>query len=282
MPVALRLDDPDGTFSARPPRQRPAPVARQRVVRAQRRRLGARARAARRAAARVQARGRPRRRRHRVDLRPRQPEARARARSARSPCSSCRATSAPAWLEAEAVAGPLRRGRRSAAAGSAPRSPIRVWCPADADPGTPLRMLLANDGPEYDALSALTRFSAAMIAAGELPPFRVALLAPGDRDHWYSASAAYARVLAHDIVPALRDGVRHDRHARGDGREPRRTGDAARPTALPACARRAVPAVRQLLHAALRRARAALQPLRADHPLRARDPARRAVRDPVR
>ena len=82
---------------------------------------------------------------------------------------------------------------------------IRVWSPADAEPGRPLRMLLANDGPEYDALSQLTRFSAAKIASGELPPHRVALLAPGDRDQWYSASAAYARVLAHDIVPRLRD-----------------------------------------------------------------------------
>ena len=43
---------------------------------------------------------------------------------------------------------------------------MRVWSPADVEPGTPLRMLLANDGPEYDALSSLTRFSAAKIAAG--------------------------------------------------------------------------------------------------------------------
>jgi enterochelin esterase family protein len=101
---------------------------------------------------------------------------------------------APAWLEAETV-----EGRVDDVA-------IRVWSPADAEPGHPLRMLLANDGPEYAALSQLTRFSAAKIAAGELPPHRVALLAPGDRDQWYSASAAYARVLASDIVPALRDG----------------------------------------------------------------------------
>src|SRR5262249_35976046 len=67
-----------------------------------------------------------------------------------------------------------------------------------------LRLLLANDGPEYDELSQLTRFCAVAIARGDVPPFRVALLAPGDRDQWYSASAAYSRVLAHDIVPALR------------------------------------------------------------------------------
>jgi enterochelin esterase family protein len=110
---------------------------------------------------------------------------------------------APAWLEADVVEGRYDeahvRGRGLGASVA-----VRVWSPADAEPGRPLRMLLANDGPEYDALSQLTRFSAAMIAAGELPPHRVALLAPGERNQWYSASAAYARVLAHDIVPTLR------------------------------------------------------------------------------
>jgi enterochelin esterase-like enzyme len=42
-----------------------------------------------------------------------------------------------------------------------------------------------------------------MIAAGELPPHRVALLAPRDRDEWYSGSARYARALASDVLPAL-------------------------------------------------------------------------------
>jgi enterochelin esterase family protein len=111
---------------------------------------------------------------------------------------------APAWLDAETVPGRFDdvavRGR-----GLGAHVAIRIWSPEDTPPGTPARLLLANDGPEYDKLSQLTRFCAAKIAAGELPPFRVALLAPGDRDQWYSASAAYGRVLAHDIVPALRD-----------------------------------------------------------------------------
>jgi enterochelin esterase-like enzyme len=110
----------------------------------------------------------------------------------------------PAWLAEDGVPGRFDeatiRGR-----GLGASVEVRVWSPADVEPGTPLRMLLANDGPEYDALSSLTRFSAAMIAAERLPPHRVALLAPGDRNQWYSASAAYARVLAHDIVPTLRD-----------------------------------------------------------------------------
>jgi len=43
-----------------------------------------------------------------------------------------------------------------------------------------------------------------MIAAERLPPHRVALLAPGPRDEWYSASALYSRALYVDVVPALR------------------------------------------------------------------------------
>jgi enterochelin esterase family protein len=43
-----------------------------------------------------------------------------------------------------------------------------------------------------------------MIAAEALPPFRVALLSPGDRDQWYSASQVYGRVLANDLIPAIK------------------------------------------------------------------------------
>jgi enterochelin esterase family protein len=109
----------------------------------------------------------------------------------------------PQWLEEEGIEGEYAeveiRGR-----GLGAHVPIRVWSPAGAAAGQPLRLLLANDGPEYDKLSQLTRFCATKIASGDLPPFRVALLQPLDRDQWYSASAAYSRVLASDIVPALR------------------------------------------------------------------------------
>jgi len=109
----------------------------------------------------------------------------------------------PAWLDAEAVPGRYDeaaiRGR-----GLGANVAVRVWSPADAPPGTPLRLLLANDGPEYDELSRLTQYAGAMIARGDVPPFRVALLQPGDRDNWYSASAAYSRVLDTDILPQLR------------------------------------------------------------------------------
>jgi enterochelin esterase family protein len=76
---------------------------------------------------------------------------------------------------------------------------VSVWSPADGR----LPLLVAHDGPEYDELSGLTRYAGAMIERGTLPPFRVALLPPGDRDQWYSASAVYTRALVDDILPAL-------------------------------------------------------------------------------
>jgi enterochelin esterase-like enzyme len=109
----------------------------------------------------------------------------------------------PAWLEAETVAGGHRefsvRGR-----GLGANVTGRIWSPPTDEP---LPLLVAHDGPEYDKLAQLTRYSAAMIAAGALPPHRVALLAPGQRDEWYSASALYSRALYVDVVPALRAAV---------------------------------------------------------------------------
>jgi enterochelin esterase family protein len=102
----------------------------------------------------------------------------------------------PAWLDAPGVEGHVTelsvRGRGLGASVHA-----RVW---DSGGGP---LLVAHDGPEYDALAGLTRYSAAMIAAGELPPHRVAMLAPGPRDEWYSGSARYASALAADVLPAL-------------------------------------------------------------------------------
>lgn len=105
----------------------------------------------------------------------------------------------PAWLEAEGVEGRYEdisvRGR-----GLGANVNGRVWSPLTDEP---LPLLVAHDGPEYDKLASLTRYSAAMIAAGALPPHRVALLSPGPRDEWYSASALYSRALYVDVIPAL-------------------------------------------------------------------------------
>jgi enterochelin esterase family protein len=102
----------------------------------------------------------------------------------------------PAWLAAEAVPGDVHE-LSIRARGLGTEMHVRLW---DGG-GSPL--LLAHDGPEYDRLANLTRYSGAMIAAGALPPHRVALLAPADRDEWYSASGRYARALATDVMRAL-------------------------------------------------------------------------------
>jgi enterochelin esterase family protein len=81
--------------------------------------------------------------------------------------------------------------------------PVTVWSPDGLDEDSPAPLLLAHDGPELDAFAALTQYCAAMVAAGRLPAHRVGLLAPLDRNAWYSASPAYARSLVTSAVPEL-------------------------------------------------------------------------------
>ena len=80
---------------------------------------------------------------------------------------------------------------------------VRVWSPGDGN----LPLLLAHDGPEYDAQAKLTRYAATVIRRGAVAPFRVALLPPGDRNEWYSASANYGRTLCERILPAIAEHV---------------------------------------------------------------------------
>lgn len=108
---------------------------------------------------------------------------------------------APGWLGAPVVSGehidleigaPLF-GRDLA---------VRVWSPRPAE--VPLPLLIVHDGPEYDRLAGLTTYAAAMIAAERLPEFRMALLAPGERDEEYAANPRYAATLHQRVVPHLR------------------------------------------------------------------------------
>jgi enterochelin esterase-like enzyme len=105
--------------------------------------------------------------------------------------------SPPGWLEEDAVDG----SREEVDAGGLHAT---LWTPSGAD--GPLPLMLANDGPEYDELSSLTHWAGVMVARGELPPFRIALLHPGQRDEEYSASATYSRRLVTGLVRELAEG----------------------------------------------------------------------------
>ena len=81
--------------------------------------------------------------------------------------------------------------------------PIGLWASPGLDVEREAPLLIAHDGPEYERYSALLRFVSAMVAAGRLPPVRVALLPPVDRNDNYSACPRYARALAREFVPVL-------------------------------------------------------------------------------
>jgi enterochelin esterase-like enzyme len=114
----------------------------------------------------------------------------------------------PGWLT-----GPASPGRTAAFSLPAPAlgGPIavRTWSPGDAADDEPLPLLVANDGPDYEAQARLTRYLAAGVTSRRLPRLRAALLAPGfpdqhlQRDQWYSANPGYARALALTVMPAL-------------------------------------------------------------------------------
>ncbi|HKO27064.1 MAG TPA: alpha/beta hydrolase-fold protein [Solirubrobacteraceae bacterium] len=102
----------------------------------------------------------------------------------------------PVWLGQPAVRGGTER-IAVRVLGRALR--LRVWSPGDGS----LPLLLVHDGSEYVQHAALIQWAGAMIEAEALAPFRIALLPPGDRHEWYSASAAYGRSLGRRILPAL-------------------------------------------------------------------------------
>lgn len=100
----------------------------------------------------------------------------------------------PSWLSSHAPEG--RYDPMALSGETTDDVPVTVWSPeglADTDPAP---LLVVHDGPEYDELARVTRFSAAHVAAGTLPPHRVALAHPVLRDAWYSGSPQYLRTMA--------------------------------------------------------------------------------------
>jgi enterochelin esterase family protein len=112
----------------------------------------------------------------------------------------------PAWLGQETVAS--ERATVTLSRTGAGRLDAEIWSPSDAAATDPLPLLVSHDGPEMDAYGGLTAYAGVMIAAGTLPPMRVALLSPGPRrNQRYAADPRYARALVSRLLPALRDAV---------------------------------------------------------------------------
>jgi enterochelin esterase family protein len=80
---------------------------------------------------------------------------------------------------------------------------VRMWSPAGARHDERLPLLVVHDGPEYDTLASLTNYLSAGVAGAWLPRLRAALLSPGARNLWYSASMRYTRALCTTVLPAL-------------------------------------------------------------------------------
>jgi len=109
----------------------------------------------------------------------------------------------PAWLAAPTVEGGYVE-LSVPARGLPVDVGVRLWSPVEVAATEPLPLLVVHDGPEYDRLAAVTTFAAAMIRSGQVPVHRVALVAPGDRNAWYSANVRYAQALAGAVLPAIR------------------------------------------------------------------------------
>ncbi|HEX8581172.1 MAG TPA: alpha/beta hydrolase-fold protein [Acidimicrobiales bacterium] len=119
---------------------------------------------------------------------------------------------APAWLAApEPPVGTVTEHHVDSPAIGAGQ-PVTLWSAAGSRPDDRLPLLVANDGPEYARYSGLLAMLDRMVDAGRLPPMRAALLPPVDRNEHYSASPAYAKALARDVLPAVDDLAPRPRH----------------------------------------------------------------------
>ena len=109
---------------------------------------------------------------------------------------------APAWCDVEPV--PARLETVAVLGTPLGTMDLQVWSPLGTESTEPLPLLAAHDGPEISAYAGLAHYVGAMIADDQLPPMRLALLAPGERNRWYSADLDYAAALTHRVLPVLR------------------------------------------------------------------------------
>ena len=164
-----------------------------------------------------------RRRRHRLDLRSGQPEARARGvrREVGARAARLRGARVAGGRDGR---GPLRRGRGPRARARRERRDPRLVARPTRRRARRCGCCWPTTAPSTTRSPQLTRFAAAKIAR------RASCRRSGSRCSPPATATSGTRASrrlqracsTHDIVPALRDGLRRDRRARGDGRVPRR------------------------------------------------------------
>jgi enterochelin esterase family protein len=115
----------------------------------------------------------------------------------------------PGWLTVEAGDGD--RATVTLSRTGAGRIDCELWSPAETPADRALPLLIGHDGPEMDAYGGLTAYAGSMIASGNLPPMRVALVSAGPRrNKRYAANPAYSRALTSRLLPALTEAVPTD------------------------------------------------------------------------
>lgn len=80
---------------------------------------------------------------------------------------------------------------------------VTIWTPAALGENDPAPLLAVHDGPEFATLGGITQYVGVAIGRGDVPPCRVALLHPGDRNTRYSANDEYASALCTEALPAI-------------------------------------------------------------------------------
>jgi enterochelin esterase family protein len=78
-----------------------------------------------------------------------------------------------------------------------------LWSPDGLSADEPAPVLVVHDGPEYAELGDFVHYVGASIGTGALPPLRVALLGPTNRNAEYAANPSYADRLCAEVIPAL-------------------------------------------------------------------------------
>ena len=121
----------------------------------------------------------------------------------------------PPWVALEAPGGEIQEFQLKSRSVRARVSGL-LWSAPGTAADESLPLLVVHDGPEYAKLTGLTHLLDVLVAEGKVPPMRAALVQPNERDEIYSASAAYSRALAHEILPKLQElaPAPHGRRAR--------------------------------------------------------------------